>query len=75
MRVRCPVLCLCTALPLPAQGGLVHWGLRKHAGTLQEFLPIVEDFATFATFATFVVVLLTVYLHIWCALNHFRLRL
>ena len=43
MRVHCPVLCLCTALPVPAQGGLTYFGIVKHAETLEKFLPLVAD--------------------------------
>jgi len=85
MRVHCPVLCLCTALPVPAQGGLTYFGIVKHAETLEKFLPLVADSgansgADFAAFAaaiasfTFVlqytILLGLAYLHIWCALCH-----
>ena len=90
MRVHCPVLCLCTALPVPAQGGLTYFGIVKHAETLEKFLPLVSDSgansgAAFAAFAaaiasfTFVlqytILLGLAYLHIWCALCHLPLGL
>ena len=67
------VLCLCTALPAPAQGGLQGLanllGFVIYSKTLERFIPMADTIHKVGEGMYVLMCVLFFYLHVWCALR------
>ena len=71
------VLCLCTALPAPAQGGLQGLanllGFVIYSKTLERFIPMADTIHKVGEGMYVLMCVLFFYLHVWCALRRLTL--